>query len=259
MAEAEHAGLLGFYAAKDETTRLSSREGRVEFLRTQAILRTVLEPGSRVLDVGGADGAHAEWLRQDGHDVEILDIVPLHVELARARGLVAHEGDARALPYADNSFDAILLLGPLYHLTRASCRARALAEAHRVLRLNGIVAVAAVSRIAVALDYLRKGRLDAPEAVAMAARIVANGHDDSGFGAGIFYFHTAGGLREEVVDAGFVDVRIRGVEGPAWPLIDPACPADDPLIAQVAAIAQMADGDDTLTGASAHLLALGRS
>ncbi len=91
----------------------------------------------------------------------------------------------------------------------------------------------------------------------MAARIVANGHDDSGLGAGIVYFHTAGELREEVVDAGFVDVRIRAVEGPAWPLIDPACPADDPLIAQVAAIAEMADGDDTLTGASAHLLALG--
>jgi hypothetical protein len=80
-----------------------------------------------------------------------------------------------------------------------------------------------------------------------------------GFGAGIFCFHTAEELGEELLAAGFVDVSVRGVEGPAWPLMDPACPPDDSLIAQVTAIAEMADGDDTLTGASAHLLALARS
>ena len=195
----------------------------------------------------------------DGHDVEIVDIVPGHVERARARGFVAREGDARDLPYEDHSFDVVLLLGPLYHLIGAPDRAMALAEARRVLRPNGLVAAAAVTRIAVALDYLRKGRLHTADALAMAARIVSNGHDDSGFGAGIFYFHTVEELREELLAAGFVDVSVRGVEGPAWPLIDPACPPDDPLIAQVAAIAEMADGDDTLAGASSHLLALARS
>ncbi len=259
MPEADRADLAGYYATKDESTRLGSREGRVELLRTRRLLRAVLEPRSRILDVGGADGVHTEWLLGDGHAVEIIDIVPLHVERARARGFEAREGDACDLPYEDDSFDVILLLGPLYHLIDAADRSRALAEVHRVLRPTGLVAASAVTRIAVALDCLRKGRFEAPDAQAMAARIVANGHDDTGFSAGIFYFHTVEELREELLAAGFNDVSVRGIEGPAWPLIDPNCRADDPLIAQVAAIAEMADTDDGLTGARSHILALGRS
>jgi len=223
------------------------------------MLRRLLEPGSQVLDVGGADGVHAEWLVHDGHDVEILDVVPTHVERATARGLVARKGDARELPYADGSFDAVLLLGPLYHLVDASDRAQALAAARRVLRPSGLIAAAAVTRVAVALDYLRKGRFDDPDAQAIAARIVANGHDDTGFGAGIFYFHTVEELRRELLDASFADVTVRGIEGPAWPLVAPDCAPDDPRIAQVTAIAEMVDGDETLAGASAHILAAARS
>lgn len=259
MAEPGNGGVREFYAGRDESARLTFREGRVEYLRTQQILRAALGSGSRILDVGGADGVHAEWLVRDGHEVEIVDIVPRHVERARARGFTAKEGDARELPYNDDSFDAVLLLGPLYHLLEASDRATALSEAHRVLRPGGLVAAAAVTRIAVALDYLRKGRLDSPGALAMTARIVANGHDDTGFGAGIFYFHTVDELNGELLEAGFEDISVQGVEGPAWPLIDPTGAPDDPIIAQVTAIADLADGDSTLTGVSAHLLAIARA
>ena len=250
--------LLAFYARTDETTRLHAGEGRVELIRTQRILRAVLEPRSRILDVGGADGVHADWLTGDGHEVEIVDIVPAHVEGARARGFTAQLADARMLPYEDASFDAVLLLGPLYHLTDAADRSAALAEAHRVLRPQGQVAAAAVSRFAVALGHLRAGRLDDPGARAMVSRIVAIGRDDTGFGAGIFAFHTVSELRGELTDAGFADVRVQGVEGPAWPLLDPHGAPDDPRIAQVVEVAELADGDDAVTAASCHLLALGR-
>jgi hypothetical protein len=60
----------------------------------------------------------------------------------------------------------------------------------------------------------------------------------------------------ELVDADFVEVSVRGVEGPAWTLIGQASLPDDPLVTQAAAIAEMADGDDTTSGASCHLLAL---
>lgn len=256
--ERDPSALVDFYASIDESSRLTYREGRVEFLRTQALLRGALPGRCRILDVGGADGAHAAWLLDDGHRVEILDVVPSHVERALARGFAARTGDARSLPYEGASFDAILLLGPLYHLIEASDRATALSEARRVLRPGGLLAAAGISRVAVALDYLRKGRLD-EDAQAMAARIVAHGHDDTGFGAGVFYFHLSGDLEHELAAAGFRDVIIRGVEGPAWPLVDPMCPPDDPLIAQVVAVANMADSDASAVGASAHLLALGIS
>jgi SAM-dependent methyltransferase len=251
------ADLASFYASKDEAIRLSYREGRVEFLRTQQLLRAVLRPDCRILDVGGADGAHASWLIEDGHFVEIVDIVPLHVALAKARGLTAEVGDAQSLPYGDETFDAVLLLGPLYHLVESAHRASALAEARRVLRPGGLLAAAGVSRLSVALDYLRTGRLADPGTQAVTARIVASGRDDTGYGAGVFYFHTAGELHDEIATAGFRDISVHGVEGPAWPLIDPRCPPDDSVIQQVLRIATLADSDPSAVGASAHLLALG--
>ena len=249
--------LIDLYMLQDESTRLAGREGRVEFLRTQALLRHRLEPPQRILDVGGADGVHASWLIDDGHKVEILDIVPLHIERARQRSLPARTGDARQLPFDDASFDAVLLLGPLYHLTTAEDRARCLAEAHRVLRPDGVLAAAAVSRLSVALDHLRNGRFNDAGFRSAAHRIADSGRDDTGYGAGLFYFHTPSELDGELATAGFRQVAVHGVEGPAWPLIDVGATADHPLVAQVLEIAEMADGEPAAVAASAHLLAFG--
>src|SRR5665213_1336718 len=113
------AEMLEHYQAVDEGTRLTrSPHGRLEFVRTQELLRRVLPaPAARVLDVGGATGIHAIWLAEDGYDVELVDPVDHHVAAAREIGTFrAREGDARSLIEADDSVDAVLLLGPLYHL-----------------------------------------------------------------------------------------------------------------------------------------------
>jgi SAM-dependent methyltransferase len=249
--------VVGFYEAQDESARLSHREGRVELLRTQELLRGALPPPpARVLDVGGAEGAHAAWLVDDGYEVEIVDLVPSHVERARARGLTARVGDARSLPRGDGSADAVLLLGPLYHLRERAERLAALAEARRALRPGGLVAVAGVSRIAVALDWLRKGLFGDPQLRAVAARIAEVGFDDTGWGEGVFYFHTAVELLDEVRDAGFAGTTVHGVEGPAWPAIATSPQPDDPVVAHVLEIARLADADERSAGASAHLLIL---
>jgi len=248
--------LVTHYTANNEASRLDRKEGLVEFNRTRSILGSALPAGSVVLDVGGAQGVHAEWLTAEGHDVEVIDIVPLHVQQAADRGLNARLGDARDLPHQDSSVDAVLLLGPLYHLLNDEDRARALAEARRVTRPGGLLAVAAISRLAVALDFLRRGRLEEPGAVGMVASIVRNGVDTTGFGNGVFYFHTVLELRGEMEAAGFADVTIRGLEGPGWPLIEPDA-ENTAVISQVELIAELADTEAFTAGASAHLLALG--
>jgi ubiquinone/menaquinone biosynthesis C-methylase UbiE len=108
------------------------------------VLRRVLPaPPARVVDVGGGSGVHAEWLAADGHVVELVDPVPLHVEQAsRVPGVTARHGDARDLPMPGASADAVLLLGPLYHLVEREDRVRALREAARVVRPGGVVAAA---------------------------------------------------------------------------------------------------------------------
>src|SRR5205807_874579 len=118
---------------------------------------------ARVLDVGGGPGAYAEWLADVGYDVKLVDALPLHVEQARHRAagrFIAEEGDARSLPEKDDSYDVVLLLGPLYHLVERGERLGALAEARRVLRPRGLLAAAAISRFGSLLDAFLRGMLD---------------------------------------------------------------------------------------------------
>ena len=102
----------------DEDARLSKDAiGRLEMLRTRAILeRHLPDPPSAVLDVGGGPGVYATQLNEAGYDVELIDIVPKHIRQATERGIRAQLGDARSLPVTTQSQDAVLLLGPLYHL-----------------------------------------------------------------------------------------------------------------------------------------------
>ena len=138
--------ILAFYALGLEQGRLDADYFPLERARTQElVLRHIAPPPGVVLDVGGAAGAYAFWLADAGYEVHLVDPVPLHVEQALAasnarasRGLAsAQVADARSLPFADASADAVLMLGPLYHLTAREDRLRALGEALRVLRPGG--------------------------------------------------------------------------------------------------------------------------
>ncbi|SDI76241.1 Methyltransferase domain-containing protein [Actinokineospora alba] len=103
------------YSTNAETSRLArTPHGRLEFLRTQELLRRVLTTRAKVLDVGGGTGVHAEWLARDGHSVHLIDVVAAHATAAATLpGVTAVVGDARGLPVADNSVDVVLMLGPL--------------------------------------------------------------------------------------------------------------------------------------------------
>jgi SAM-dependent methyltransferase len=79
-------------------------------------------------------------LAGEGCRVHLVDIVPEHVQAAAKDGLLTAEvGDARRLTQADASVDAVLLLGPLYHLVDRAERTAALVEARRVLRPGGVL------------------------------------------------------------------------------------------------------------------------
>jgi SAM-dependent methyltransferase len=132
--------ILAYYDRKPETDRLAAGPGLIERVRTQHILRRVLPPPpARVLDVGGATGVYATWLAGLGYPVRLVDPVPGHVAAARDSGVDAVAGDARVLAEPDASYDAVLLMGPLYHLTAPEERLAALGEAARVVRPGGVV------------------------------------------------------------------------------------------------------------------------
>jgi SAM-dependent methyltransferase len=170
-----------------------------------------------VLDVGGGTGAYAIPLAAAGYEVRLIDAVPLHVEQAAAASRDAGTalagisvGDARDLRPAGDGFDAVLLLGPLYHLTSREDRVTALREARRVLRPGGIVVAKALSRFYPVFEELA-GELPAgPGQPGRIAGFLADGQyrnpggDPASFTTS--FFHRPEELAEEITDAG-LDLR----------------------------------------------------
>jgi SAM-dependent methyltransferase len=254
------ADLRDFYTRNYvENQRLTkSAHGRLEFVRTQEILRRFLPPATaKVLDVGGATGIHSRWLAQDGYDVTLVDVVPAHVrDAALLPGVTAREGDARKLEEADGSVDAVVMLGPLYHLLERKGRLEAISEGLRVLRPGGLFAAAGVSRHAPLVDLAKQSRLSADVAVQVSSVLsTGRGNLPEDF-MELAYFHTADGLAEELAAAGCTDVDVYGLEGPAWAAADLS---DDPEVEAGALLAaRLVERDPAIRAASAHFLAVGR-
>lgn len=248
-----------YYDRGGERTRL---DGSLELVRTKVLLDRLLPaPPATVLDVGGAFGVYAEWLAERGHPVKIVDPVPMHVESARAKGFPAAEGDARALDEADESWDAVLLFGPLYHLLDRADRVRAYAEARRVVRPGGLVFGATISRWASMYETLLNGLADSPAFVDMVRTDLETGvrrdtvHLADGFTT--VYFHRPDELPGEVADAGLHLDGVYAVEGMAQWMPDVeerlADPARRELVLELAA---RTEREPSTLGSTAHVLAV---
>lgn len=102
----------------------------------RAVVRRELSgvrPG-RALDVGCGPGGNSEVLHRAGWQVTALDFSTEATQMARMRGLAAVRADARALPFADATFDLVLSTDAWEHIEDDDAVA---AEAHRVLRPGG--------------------------------------------------------------------------------------------------------------------------
>ncbi len=253
----------------NEAARIRDGSDSLELVRTQEIIRRHLPPGRlRVLDVGGATGIHARWLAEDGHDVELVDLMPFHVEAAgelAAEGLSvrAQVGDARSLPHDDRAFDGVLLLGPLYHLIERPDRVQAWREALRVVKPGGLVFAASVNRFASLFESLTRESLADPEFRAIVERDLLDGqHRNPNRRRSWFttaYFHHPDELPAEAEEAGAHVVEIVGVEGLASWLPDLEAKWNDPARRDaILDAARLVETEPTVRGVSAHLLLVAR-
>lgn len=261
---------LAYYGRGREAVRLGEGHGVIELARTCEILdRWLPHPPATVLDVGGGPGVYAVWLARRGYRVILVDAVLLHVKQAldaaasAGQTIEARVGDARRLEEPEGSVDAVLLLGPLYHLTERSARLRALREARRVLRPGGLVVAAGVSRFASLLAGLFDGSLADPAFREIVERDLVEGQHRNPTPRDYFtttFFHHPDELRAEVTQAGFAVQAVLGVEGPGWTLPDLALRWADPARrAEILSAARAVESEPSLLGLHPHILALGRN
>jgi ubiquinone/menaquinone biosynthesis C-methylase UbiE len=202
--------------------------------------------------------------------VHLIDIVPLHIEQAKEYSeqikiklTSAVVGDARELPYLDNCFDVVLLMGPLYHLTEKRDRLRALEEAKRVLKPGGIVICAVISRFASMLNGFQHGFVSDPQFIVMMNRDLQGGqHRNEYKKVGYFttaFFHYPEELKNEIIDSGYDFKGLFAVESFASyiPEVEKKC-EDKSYLEMLLDTLRMVECENSLLGASGHIIGIGK-
>jgi ubiquinone/menaquinone biosynthesis C-methylase UbiE len=265
------ASFHAFYAPGVERDRLLKGTSNLEFERTKRILSRFLSGRPlTVIDVGGGPGRYSFWLAGLGHSVHLVDALPLHVRQAEESQAESNHplvsirlGDARNLHFEDRYADIVLMFGPLYHLVRKSQRLKALVEAHRVLKRNGLFLGAAVSRFASALDGSVRGFIRDPSFMKIIMQDLRNGQHRNPFNNPRYFttafFHHPDELAKEVGEAKFRSVEVYAVTGFGWllPRFDQIW-KNPQLKSRLLTLLERTEREPSLLGQSDHLLAVAR-
>lgn len=159
------------YELFNEDTRLNhSKAARVEFLTTVRYIEEYLKPRGKILDIGAGAGEYSLYFARKGYDVSALELSENNIKAFRKKispedHIHLIQGNAMDLScFEDDSFDVVLMLGPLYHLSRDEDKQTCIAQAKRVCKPGGKIFFAFISNDMVILtefsyrpDYFTAG------------------------------------------------------------------------------------------------------
>lgn len=144
------------YNKFNEDKRLTRRHGQVEFITTMKYIHKYIEILKQekgisdnkelsILDIGAGTGRYSGALVAEGYDVSAVELVKYNLGILKKNypDVKAYQGNACKLKrFEDKTFDVTLLFGPMYHLYTEEDKIKALSEAKRVTRDNGIILIA---------------------------------------------------------------------------------------------------------------------
>lgn len=139
------------YTYFDEESRLSLGSGRIEFLTTVHYIEKMLKPGMKILDIGAGTGAYSLYFANKGYEVTAIELTKRNCDVFASKlygdeSIRLHQASALDLSFLGaETFDVVLLLGPLYHIEKETDRLRAIMEARRVMKKEGTIFLATIN------------------------------------------------------------------------------------------------------------------
>ncbi len=224
--------ILSYYSTGIEKDRLYTDVFQLEKERMEEIiLRYLSNNRMKILDVGGGTGHYTFWLKEQAHEVHLVDPVRFNIDEAKKQAQKGKHipdsivlAEARELPFENNYFDMVLLMGPLYHLTRKAEREEALKESLRVLKKGGLLLAVGITRYASLFDGFFRNLIKDPDFFQIVEQDISSGqHRNFSNKLAYFttaYFHSPDELKQEVFEAGFDVLDIIAVESFGWLIPD---------------------------------------
>ena len=214
-----------YYDASNEWERFDTPEGKLEFELTLPIITSYISQKAEILDLGGGPGRYTIELAKLGHILHLADLSQSLLEVAKQKIDEFGIGNVKSITqvnavdlsvYADSSFDAVLLLGPLYHLTDETERQSCVKEVRRVLKENGVVFAAFIPHLSGAIGVVdRMFHNPAKVNAETLNRVFEQGiyHNLVDWGWQEAYFPTSNELVSLFSSNGFSKVLLRSVRG----------------------------------------------
>lgn len=217
--------IKAYYHVFNEWGRLDAPEGRLEFDLSMPIITSHLPPKAEILDLGGGPGRYTIELAKSGHILHLADLSQTLLDEAKKK--ISEQGISNVKSitqvnavdlsrYNDCSFDAVLLFGPLYHLTNEEERVSCVREINRVLKPNGLVFASFIPYLTGAIGVA--GRMFYfPDQVSTETlkRVFDNGifnnNANKGFQEG--YYPTSHEVADLFEKNGFSKVLLRSIRG----------------------------------------------
>jgi ubiquinone/menaquinone biosynthesis C-methylase UbiE len=224
MANPYHQTIEEYYDSLAETEWRRLDWHKMEFAIYRRTMQEFISSGSAILDCGGGPGRYSFELAKAGHRVTLFDLSKANINLARRKSVELgislegyHQGNALDLSrFANQSYDVVLLMGPMYHLLDVNERRQAIREAVRVLKPGGLLFATFITRYAF-LVYMLK---DDPNLIStyshdLIEQLLADGRNvfsEENPGFTHAYFVHPLGITPFMDESGLIQLRLTAVE-----------------------------------------------
>ena len=132
--------LITYYNKFNEDKRLNTKHGQIEFLTSIKYIEKYLKNNDKIIDIGAGTGKYSQYFNNKGYDITAVELVKHNLRVIEKKGIKSFLGNATNLSkFEDESFDIVILFGPMYHLISFDEKIKALKEAKRITKTGGYI------------------------------------------------------------------------------------------------------------------------